>query len=135
MHMSRRNWVEKSTGYLYYLIIFKIDFRKSIQKNLLWKTIPIIVSDSGRNLHRQNMALAQLPQPTRPQAGKPEEFDFQPGPTPQGELIGAISLLHRPGTLSAGCLISPLFSSAFDRAFDHLQLIRATLIFKMEKDL
>ena len=31
--------------------------------------------------------------------------------------------------------ISPLFSPAFDRTFDHLQLIRATLIFKMQKDL
>ena len=80
------------------------------------------------------MASAQLPQPydTRSQVGKPEELEFQP---PPGEVIGAISLLFRPGTLSAGGLISPLFSPAFDSAFDHLQLIRATLIFKMQKAL
>ena len=46
----------------------------------------------------------------------------------------AISLLSRPGTLSAGGLISPLFLLAFDGTFDQLQLIRATLIFKMQKD-
>ena len=47
----------------------------------------------------------------------------------------AISLSFRPGTLSARGLISPFFSPAFDRVFDHLQLIRATLIFEMQKDL
>ena len=52
-----------------------------------------------------------------------------------GELMGAISLLYRPGTRSAGGLISLLFWPAFDHTFDHLQLIRATLIFKMQKDL
>ena len=56
-------------------------------------------------------------------------------PIPCGELMGAISLLFKPGTLSAGSLISPLFSPAFDHTFDHIQLIRATLIFKMQKDL
>ena len=49
--------------------------------------------------------------------------------------MGAISLLFRPGTHSAGGLISPLFSPAFGHTFDHLQLNRATLIFKMQKDL
>ena len=46
-----------------------------------------------------------------------------------------ISLLFRPGTLPAGGLISQLSSPAFDGAFDHLQLIRVTLIFKMQKAL
>ena len=48
---------------------------------------------------------------------------------------GVISLLFRPATFSAGGLISSLFSPAFDRTFDHLQLTGATLIFKMQKDL
>ena len=56
-------------------------------------------------------------------------------PTPQVQIIGAISLLFKPSTLSSGGLISPLFSPAFEHAFefDHLQLIRTTLIFKMQK--
>ena len=37
-------------------------------------------------------------------------------------------------SLSRG-LISPLFLPAFDPTFNHMQLIRATLIFKMQKDL
>ena len=37
--------------------------------------------------------------------------------------------------VQAGDTLSPLFSPAFDRTFDHLQLIRATLIFKMQSDL
>ena len=45
---------------------------------------------------------------------------------------GVISLLFRPGTFPAGGLISPLSSPAFDGAFDHLQLIRVTFIFKMQ---
>ena len=74
--------------------------------------------------HRQSMASAQLPQPTR-----------SPTPTPLDEIIGAIPPLLSPGTLSIGGLISPLFSPAFDRAFDHLQLIWAILFFKMQKGL
>ena len=53
-------------------------------------------------------------------------------PISGGELMGAISLLFRPPTLSAGVIISSLFSPAFDRAFDHLQLIRTTWIFKIQ---
>ena len=79
------------------------------------------------------MASAQLPQPTRSQAGKPDEFEFKP------KLTGwsyQRKLLFRPGTLSvAGSYHPILFSPAFDPAFDHLQLIRATLIFKMQKAL
>ena len=47
---------------------------------------------------------------------------------------GYLSIVQARDTLSRG-LISPLFSPAFDGTFDHLQLIRATLIFKMQKDL
>ena len=47
---------------------------------------------------------------------------------------GNLSIVQAGDTLSRG-LISLLFSPAFDGTFDHLQLIRATLIFKMQKDL
>ena len=64
--------------------------------------------------------------------GKQRRFYFDPNLT--WWAYQAISLLSRPGTLSAGGLISPLFSPAFDDTFDQLQLIGATLIFKMQKD-
>ena len=53
------------------------------------------------------------------------------------------TLLHYPHGANAGCdlagvapvvLSTPLLWPAFDRTFDHLQLIRATLIFKMQND-
>ena len=46
-----------------------------------------------------------------------------------------LSIVQAGDTLSRGGLISALFSPAFDRTFDHMQLIRATLIFKMQEDL
>ena len=48
---------------------------------------------------------------------------------------GNLSIVQAGDTLSRGGLISALFSPAFDRTFDHMQLIRATLIFKMQEDL
>ena len=56
---------------------------------------------------RQNMASAQLPQPTGSQVGKPEEF-WVLTPNPPGELVGTISLLFRPSTLSAGESYQPI---------------------------
>ena len=67
-----------------------------------------------------------------PKWGSQRRLSFDPNLT--WWAYRAISLLFRLGTLSAGGLISPLFSPAFDGAFDQLQLIRATLIIKMQKD-
>ena len=83
-------------------------------------------------LHSQNTASAQLPQPTRSQTGKPEENEFRP----QSHLVslsGQLLYCSGQGHSQQGGIISPLSWPAFDRAFDHLQLIRATLIFKMQK--
>ena len=84
--------------------------------------------------YSQNIASAKLPPANSLPSGEARVVWF-PTPTPCGELMGAISLLFRPGTLSAGGPMSTLFSPAFDRTFDHLQLIGATLIFKLQKDL
>ena len=72
------------------------------------------------------------PNQLAPRRGSQRRLSFDPNLT--WWAYRAISLLFRPGTLSAGGLISPLLSPAFDGAFDELQLIRATLIFKMQKD-
>ena len=109
------------------------------------------------------MASTQLPQPTRSQVGKPEESEFQHQPhmvslsvefqhQPHMVSLSVQSLLSfntNPTWWVYRCnlsvvqvrdtlnrvLISLLFSPAFDRAFDHLQLIKTTLIFKMQKAL
>ena len=78
--------------------------------------------------HRQNTASAQLPQPTRSQAGKPEEFEFRPQPH-MVSLLGQSLYCLDPGHSQQGGLISPLFSPPFDGTFDHLQLIRVTFDF------
>ena len=75
---------------------------------------------------------SNYPNKLAPKRGSQRRFCFDPNLT--WWAYQAISLLSRPGTLSAGGLISPLFSPAFDDTFDQLQLIRATLIFKMQKD-
>ena len=64
------------------------------------------------------MASAQLPQATRSQAGKPEEFELRPQ-SHMVSLSGNLSIVQAR-TIPMGGLISPLFSPAFDRAFDHL---------------
>ena len=81
------------------------------------------------------MASAQLPQSTRSQAGKPEEFEFQP--QPHGVSLSGQSLhCSGPGHPQQGVLTAHiLFSPAFDQAFDHLLLIKAILNFKMQKAL
>ena len=56
-------------------------------------------------------------------------------PNPMWWANGGNLSIVQVGTLSAGDLVSPLLSPAFDRDFDHLQLIGATLNFKMQKDL
>ena len=71
------------------------------------------------------------PNQLAPKRGSQTRLGFDPNLT--WWAYQAISLLFRPGTLSAGGLISPLFSPSFDGNFDQLQLIRATLIFKMQK--
>ena len=87
----------------------------------LWRQSDVVTSFWRHNdvifaSHRQNKPSAQSPQPTRSQTGKSEEVEF--GPNLTWWAYQAISLLSRPGTLSVGGLISPLFSPAFDSTFD-----------------
>ena len=70
------------------------------------------------------MASAQLHEPTRSQVGKPEEFEFRPQPH-LVSLLGQSLYCSGPGHSQQGVLSALLFLPEFDRAFDHLQLIRA----------
>ena len=70
------------------------------------------------------------PNQLAPKRGSQRKLRFDPNLT--WWAYQAISLLSKPGTLSAGGLISPLFSPAYDGTFDQLQLMRATLIFKKQ---
>ena len=82
-----------------------------------------------RRTHKQNIASTQLPQATRSQAGKPEEFEFGP----QSHLVslsGNLSIVQARDTLRRRSYQPIVFASLWScGAFDHLQLIRVTLIF------
>ena len=83
--------------------------------------------------HRQNKPSTQLPQPSRSQTGKWEEFEIWT-PISPGELIRQSPYCPGQGHSQQEVLSAHCSRSAFGGTFDQLQLIRATLIFKMQKD-
>ena len=57
------------------------------------------INENLERFQRQNMASVQLPQPTRSQAGKPEEVEFWPQPH-LVSLSGNLSFVQARHTLS-----------------------------------
>ena len=92
----------------------------------VWKSIVFVAI-------ARTQRLPNYPNQLAPKRGSQSSFMFDTNPMwwANGDNLSIV----QAGTRSAGGLISLLFSPAFDRTFDHLQLIRATLIFKMQKDL
>ena len=78
------------------------------------------------------MKRVYYPNQLAPKWGSQSSLMFDPNPMWWAD-GGNLSIVQAGDTLSS--LISPLLSPAFDGTFDHLQLIRATLIFKMQKKL
>ena len=87
--------------------------------------MPLQIRVIGRTWRQPN-----YPKQLTPKRGS--QSSLCPDPNLTWWAYGVISLLFRPGTFPAGGLISPLSSPACDGAFDHLQLIRVTFIFKMQ---